>query len=110
MWFLRTIIQTHGLQRNQTKQHYEKLTQQDHSNRICIYQATFFGHIKQREEQKHLLTTGMIKGKCSRGKQQGKIMDELTKWLKAGIDAPKATRDRDDWNVVISTLKSRVHE
>ena len=39
-----------GLQRNQMKQCFEKLTQEDHSfNRICKYQVTCFGHEKMRE-------------------------------------------------------------
>ena len=34
-----------------------------------------------REKQEHLVTSGMIVGKCRRGKQREK-MDELPKWVK----------------------------
>ena len=34
----------------------------------------------RREKLEHLVTTGMIQEKCSREKQQEKMLDELTKW------------------------------
>ena len=51
-------------------------------NRICKRQAIFFGHMKRREKLEHLVTTGMVKGKCNRGKQREKMFTGLTKWLK----------------------------
>ena len=46
----------------------------------------------------------MIKGKRSRGKQQEKMLDGLTKWLKEGrvTEALKAMKDRDAWKVMIT--------
>ena len=45
--------------------------------RIHKYQDTFLGHEMNREELEHLVTTGMMEGKRSRGNRREK-MDELT--------------------------------
>ena len=57
----------------------------------------------RREKVEHLVTTGLIKGKCNKGKQREKMLDGLTKWLKSRkvSDAMKAKRDRDAWKVMI---------
>ena len=70
-------------------------------NRIRKRQATFFDHVKRREKLEHLVTAGMIEGKCSSGKQREKMFDGLRKWLKVGrvTEALKATRVRDAWKV-----------
>ena len=51
----------------------------------------------RREKQEHLVTTGIIEGKRSRGKQREKMLDGLTKWRKVRrvTEALKATRDKD---------------
>ena len=51
----------------------------------------------RREKLEHLVTTGLIKGKRNRGKQQEKVLNEQTKLLKEGrvTHTLKATRDRD---------------
>ena len=51
----------------------------------------------KREKPKHLVTTGMMVGKCSREKQREKMLDGLTKWLKVGgvTEALKVMKDRD---------------
>ena len=56
----------------------------------------------RREKLEHLVTTRMIEGK-----QQQKMMDGLTKWLKVGrmTEALKARRDRDVWKVMIAYAK-----
>ena len=50
----------------------------------------------RREILEHLVTTGMIEGKCSRGKQREKMLDKLTKRLEVerGTEALNATMDR----------------
>ena len=53
-------------------------------NRASQRQETLFGHVIRRETVEHLVTTGMIEGKLSRGKQLEKMLDGLTKWLKVG--------------------------
>ena len=66
---------------------------------VCIgkLKATFLGHVMRRENLEHFMTIGMMKGKCCSGKQRGKMLDRVTKWLNVGrvIDALKVTRDRD---------------
>ena len=51
-------------------------------NRICKCQRTFLGHVIRKENQDHLVTTGMMKGKRRRRKQGEKMLNRLTKWLK----------------------------
>ena len=61
----------------------------------------------RREKQEHLVTTGMVEGKCSRGIHHEKMSDGLTKWLKVGrvTKAVKVSRDRDAWKVMITYTK-----
>ena len=53
------------------------------------------------------MTTRMIEGKCSRGKQDKKVLDGPTNWLKVErvTESQKATRDRDAWKVMITYAK-----
>ena len=57
----------------------------------------------RREKLEYHVTSGMIEGKCSRRKQQEKMLNGLTKWLKVGqvTDALQAMKDRDVWKVMI---------
>ena len=47
----------------------------------------------RRENLEHLITTGMMEGKRSRGKQREKMTDGLVNWLGAGkvVEILKAT-------------------
>ena len=45
-------------------------------------QAVFFGHVMRRKELEHLVTTGKIDEKRSRGRQREKILDSMTVWSK----------------------------
>ena len=73
-------------------------------NKIRTRQTTFFGHVMRREKLEHLITTGMMIGKRSRGKQREKMTDGLVKWLGAGkvVEILKATRDRGIWKDMIA--------
>ena len=55
------------------------------------------------------MTIGIIEGKNSRGKQNEKMLDGITKWLKEGrmTEALKVTRDRDTWKVIIAYAKEQ---
>ncbi|GFN92952.1 hypothetical protein PoB_001945800 [Plakobranchus ocellatus] len=66
--------------------------------------ATFFGHVMRREKLENLVTTGMLEGKRSRGKQREKLIEGLTDWLKAGksLEAIEATKDRKKWRTMIA--------
>ena len=64
----------------------------------------------RREKLEHLVTVGMIKGKCSRGKLHEKMLDKLTKRLKVRrvTEAMKATRNRATWEVIIAYAKELI--
>ncbi|GFN78746.1 hypothetical protein PoB_000525200 [Plakobranchus ocellatus] len=70
----------------------------------CLKQTTFFGHVMRREKLENLVTTGMLEGKRSRGKQREKLIEGLTDWLKAGksLEAIEATKDRKKWRTMIA--------
>ena len=71
---------------------------------MCKCQTTFSVHAIRREKPENLVPTGMIEGKCNRGKQHEKIFDGLIKWLKVGkvTEALKAARNKDAWKVMIA--------
>ena len=58
----------------------------------------------RREKLEHLVTTGMIEGKGSRGKQREEMLDGRIKCLKVErvTEELKVTRDRDAWKVMIA--------
>ena len=82
MYFYGECYESHGLQKkkNQKKQCYKKLTQQDKSK----IEYVNVGHrfldviVMRREKLEHLVTTEMIKGKRSRGKQREKVAKSKT--------------------------------
>ncbi|GFO39141.1 hypothetical protein PoB_006564600 [Plakobranchus ocellatus] len=73
-------------------------------SKIRKRQATFFGHVMRRDKLENLVTTGMLEGKRSRGKQREKLIEGLTDWLKAGksLEAIEATKDRKKWRTMIA--------
>ncbi|GFO36705.1 hypothetical protein PoB_006321000 [Plakobranchus ocellatus] len=60
---------------------------------------TFLGHVMRRGKLEHLVTTGKLEGKRSRGRQREKIMDGLATWLGPGkvSDILAAIKNRDLW-------------
>ena len=58
----------------------------------------------RREKMEHLVTTGMLEGKRSRGRQREKVLDSLASWLRATdvLEMLKATKDRDVWRDMIA--------
>ena len=71
-------------------------------------QAEFLGHVMRKGKLEHLLTTGKIEGKRSRGGQRIKIQDGVAAWLgrstaKMFVDA----RDREKWKVMIAYACNR---
>ncbi|GFO46819.1 cation-transporting ATPase, partial [Plakobranchus ocellatus] len=86
-----------------------KVLEEAHTTRLLISkirkrQATFFGHVMRREKLENLVTTGMLEGKRSRGKQREKLIEGLADWLKAGksLEAIEATKDRKKWRTMIA--------
>ena len=81
-------------------------------HRIRKREATFcLCHLVRKRELENLVTTGMIEGSRSRGKQREMMLDGLTKWLNEGrvTDALKTTRNRDAWKVMIAYPKKSRH-
>ena len=68
----------------------------------------FLGHVMRKGKLEHLLTTGKIEGKRSRGRQRIKIQDGIAAWLRRStaemfVDA----RDREKWKVMIAYACNR---
>ena len=85
MWFLRRMMKTSWI----AKKSNDTVLKEAHTsralvNKIRTRQTTFFGHVMRREKLEHLITTGMMEGKRSRGKQREKMTDGLVNWLGAG--------------------------
>ena len=61
-------------------------------------------HVMRREKLEHLITTGMMEGKRSTGKQREKMTDGLANWLGAGkmVKILIATRDCAIWKDMIA--------
>ncbi|GFN93972.1 endonuclease-reverse transcriptase [Plakobranchus ocellatus] len=105
MWFLRRMMQISWT----AKKTNDTVLEEADTTRLLISkirkrQATFFGHVMRREKLENLVTTGMLEGKCSRGKQREKLIEGLTDWLKAGksLEAIEATKDRKKWRIMIA--------
>ena len=105
MWFLRRMMKISWM----AKKSNDTVLKEAHTsralvNKIRTRQTTFFGHVMRREKLEHLITTGMMEGKRSRGKQREKMTDRLVKWLGAGkvVEILKATRDRGIWKDMIA--------
>lgn len=105
MWFLRRMLcisytdritNEEVLQRTKTKRTLLK--------KIRKQQSKFFGHIMRRETLEHLVTTGKLEGKRSRGRQRMKMIDGITSWLETGeaTTTIRRVRDRDGWRDMIA--------
>ena len=106
MWFFRRMLRIPWTAKKLNETVLRDADTRYLMNRVYKRQATFFGRVMRREKLEHLVKTGMIEGKRSRGKQREKMLDGLTKWFKVGrvTEALKATRDRDRdlWKVMIA--------
>ncbi|GFO07070.1 eukaryotic translation initiation factor 2-alpha kinase 3-like [Plakobranchus ocellatus] len=110
MWFLRRMLRISWT----AKKTNDTVLEEAHTTRLLISkirkrQATFFGHVMRREKLENLVTTGMLEGKRSRGKQREKLIEGLTDWLKAGksLEAIEATKDRKKWRTMIANAPDR---
>ena len=66
-------------------------------------QAEFLGHVMRKGKVEHLLTTGKIEGKRSRGRQRIKIQDGIAAWLgRSTAEMFVDARDRKKWKVMIA--------
>ena len=78
MWFLRRMLRISYLEREVLER---AGTARSLLKEARKRQAVFFGHVMRRKELEHLVTTGKIDGKRSRGRQREKILDSMTVWL-----------------------------
>ena len=78
-----------------------------HSN-IKRRQPEFLGHVMRKGKLEHLLTTGKIEGKRSRGRQRIKIQDGIAAWLgRSTAEMFVDARDRKKWKVMIAYACNR---
>ena len=71
-------------------------------------QAQFLGHVMRKGKLEHLLTTGKIEGKRSRGRQRIKIQDGIAAWLgRSTAEMFVDARDREKWKVMIAYACNR---
>ncbi|GFO26694.1 LOW QUALITY PROTEIN: endonuclease-reverse transcriptase [Plakobranchus ocellatus] len=73
MWFLRRMLRISWT----AKKTNDTVLEEAHTTRLLISkirkrQATFFNHVMRREKLENLVTTGMLEGKRSRGKQRNR--------------------------------------
>ena len=77
-------------------------------NNIKRRQAEFPGHVMRNGKLEHLLTTGKIEGKRSRGRQRIKIQDGIAAWLgRSTAEMFVDARDRKKWKVMIAYACNR---
>ncbi|GFO43085.1 endonuclease-reverse transcriptase [Plakobranchus ocellatus] len=104
MWFLRRMLRIPWT----AKKTNERVLNEDNKRRSLVRtirkrQATFLGHLMRREKMEHLVTTGKLEGKRSRGRQREKITDGLATWLGPGrvTETLTAGKDWDLWRDMV---------
>ena len=105
MWFLRRMLRISWKEKKSNEDVLkEAVATRSLINKIRKRQAKFTGHVTRREGLEHLVTTGMLEGRRSRGRQREKILDGLTTWLKAGKVTEILTKmkERDVWREMIA--------
>ena len=109
MWFLRRMLRVSWTEKRtnleilNTASSTRKLM-----NNIKRRQAEFLGHVMRKGKLEHLLTTGNIEGKRSRGRQRIKIQDGIAAWLgRSTAEMLVDARDRKKWKVMIAYACNR---
>ena len=103
MWFLRRILRFSYLDKVRNEEVLERIgTTRSLVKEASKRQAVFFGHVMRRKELEHLVTTGKIDGKRSRGRLGEKILDSMTVWLQKTKQykryrALRTVKDGDRW-------------
>ena len=103
MWFLRRMLRIPWTDKKSNDEVLkEAKSRRMLVNKIRKRQTTFFGHVMRRKGLEHLVTTGKITGKRSRGRPRIKYLDNLTTWLKTPGDIAtiRATEDRVTWRAM----------
>ena len=109
MWFLRRMLRVSWTEKRtnldiiNTASRTRKLT-----SNINRRQAECLGHVMRKGKLEHLLTTGKIEGKRSRGRQTRQIQDGIAAWLgRSTAEMFVDARDRKTWKVMIAYACNR---
>ena len=82
MWFLRRMLR---VSLTEKRTNFEILSTASSTRKLMSSMkrthAEFLGHVMRKGKLEHLLTTGKIEGKRSRGRQRIKIQDGIAAWL-----------------------------
>ena len=67
-------------------------------------QAVLFGHVMTRKELDHIMTTGIIDGKRSRGRRRERILDSMIVWLQRDkpIQMISCTWNNERWRFMVA--------
>ena len=109
MWFLRRMLRVSWTEKRTNSEILNTVssTRKLMSN-IKRRQAEFLGHVMRKGKLEHLLTTGKIEGKRSRGRQRIKIQDGIAAWLgRSTAEMFVDARDRKKWKVMIAYACNR---
>ena len=104
MWFLRAMQRIPYTARVTNIEVLDRAgTRRNLANNIRQLQAKFIGHIIRRDSIEHLITTGKIDGRRSRGRQREKITDALSKWLQTTpLQLLVVARDREVFRAMVA--------
>ena len=105
MWFIRRMLRVSWMAKK-TNESVLKEAEIELSllNRIRSQQANFVGHAMRRHSLEHIITTGKMNGKRSRGRQREKIWDGLGRWTGGdrAIDLIVKSEDREKWRDMVT--------
>ena len=110
MWFLKRMLRVSWTEKRTNLEilNTARSTRKLISN-VNRRQAEFLGHEMKKAKLEHLLTTGKIEGKRSRGRQRiKKIQDGIAAWLgRSTADMFVDARDREKGKVMIAYACNR---
>ena len=85
MWFLRRMLRVSWTEKTEKRTNLEILNTARSTRKLISNvkrrQAEFISHVMRKGKLEHLLTTGKIEGKRSRGRLRIKIQDGIAAWL-----------------------------
>ena len=104
MWFLRRMLRIPYTARVTNQEVLRRASEtRTLANNIRKGQAEFFGHVMRREALEHVITTGKIEGRRSRGRQREKITDVLSSWLRTSpTQLTRDVRDRGHFRTMVA--------
>ena len=110
MWFLRRILKIPWTERISNQEVLRIAgTTPELLKLIKSRQMSFVGHIIREGKVEHLILTGKIPGKRSRGRPRMMFLDNFTRWLGGGGDTGKmmilkSARNRVKWRAMIANV------